>query len=573
MDALHSTDDPATQVLNSQGDKRTYLSEVLKQLDNNVQCADGNHFLLGPSSWSGISLIALGVVAILYVVEKLFFAQPLPKGVPFIREPPGATRFSLKTRWAYMTDCVNLHKEAYEKYLEKDQAVIIPGIGFRNDLLLPLSSYKWINTYDDSKLSASHAFAEFDQIEHSLGSDIYIKDPWQGTTVKNELNPLLDHLIEALNEEVGVAFDTYLGTTPGKWVEVNIYDVMKKFVAQANSRFTVGLPLCRNQDYLQTSLDINEQFIYTAGTGLASPGVLRPFTTRLAAIGLRWNLRKLGKIVRPIYDQRLEYLKRPQNGRDPDEPRDHFQIMLRYAQRERSHEFGDYQNTITRLATANFGSIHQSGFLMTNLILNILSSNKEFNTVSVLRNEFERVAHSDGNPDTWTKAKMAQLVRGDSAQRETLRLNNFGGRVLFRKALVNGIVTDTGIEIPNGCTLSCLSNAPMTSETKYEQANKFDPFRFSRVREQQIGMGKEAQGPPLTFVSTSLDYLPFSNGKHSCPGRFLIDFEIKIAMAYLLRNYDFELPPEYNGERPPTVYMSEAQFPPMEAKMRVRRKE
>lgn len=326
----------------------------------------------------------------------------------------------------------------------------------------------------------------------------------------------------------------------------------------------------RNQDYLHTSLEINEQFIYTAGIGLSSPGVLRPFITRLAAIPLRLNLRKLGKIVRPVYDQRLEYLKRPLTDRDPSEPRDHFQIMLRYAQRERPHEFGDYQNTITRLATANFGSIHQSGFMMTNLILNILSSDKEFNTVAVLRDEFERVAHSDGNPDTWTKAKMSQLVRSDSAQRETLRLNNFGGRVLFRKAMVDGIVTDTGIEIPKGCTLSCLSNAMMISEGKYEQAKKYDPFRFSRVREQQAG--KEA-GPPLTFVSTSLDYLPFSNGKHACPGRFLLDFEIKIAMAYLLMNYDVELPPEYNGERPPTVYMTEAQFPPKKARMRVRRKE
>lgn len=74
-----------------------------------------NGVLPEPSSWAGISLLSLGFVALLYVVEKLFFVQPLPKGVPFIREPPGATRFSLKTRWAYMTDCANLHKEAYEK--------------------------------------------------------------------------------------------------------------------------------------------------------------------------------------------------------------------------------------------------------------------------------------------------------------------------------------------------------------------------------------------------------------------------------------------------------------------------
>ncbi|KAK3951082.1 cytochrome P450 [Pseudoneurospora amorphoporcata] len=473
-----------------------------------------------PSSWAGIGLLSLGFVALLYVVEKKFFAQCLPKGVPFIREPLVATRFSLKTRWAYITDCANLHKEAYEN------AIIIPGVGFRNELILPPSSYKWINTYADDRLSASHAFAEYDQIAHSLGNDVFIKDPWQGTTVKNDLNPSLDNLMDALNDEVGVAFDAYLDSTPGEWVEGNIMDVMKRVIAQADSRFTVGLPLCRNQEYLQTSVDINEQFITTAGTGLASPGVLRP-----------------------IYDQRLEYLKRPRTDADPNEPRDHFQIMLRYVQRERPHEFGNFWNITTRVATANFGSMHQSAFMMTNLILNILSSDKEFNTVCVLREELERVAHSDGNPGTWTKAKMANIVRGDSMQRETLRLNTFGGR---------------------GCTSSVLSYAPQTSESKYEQAIKFDPFRFSRIREQQVG--KEG-GPPLTFVSTSLDYLPFSNGRHACPGRFLIDFEIKMAMANLFGNYDVELPTEYKGERPPTVWLTEAQFPPMDARMRVRRRE
>lgn len=333
---------------------------------------------------------------------------------------------------------------------------------------------------------------------------------------------------------------------------------------------TTHLPPGRSPEYLQTSLDINEQFVTTAGTGLASPGVLRPFTTRLAAIGLRLNLRKLGKLLHPIYVQRLEYLKRPRTDADPNEPRDHFQIMLRYAQRERPHELGDFKNITTRLAVANFGSMHQSAFMITNMILNILSSDKEFDTVSVLRDELERVAHSDGNPNTWTKAKLAKIVRGDSVQRETMRLHTFGGRVLFRKALTDGIVTDTGLELPKGCTFSVLSYAAQTSESKYEQSKKFDPFRFSRIREQQVG--KEG-GPPLTFVSTSLDYLPFSNGKHACPGRFLIDFEIKMAMAYLFGNYDVELPPEYKGERPPTVWLTEAQFPPREARMRVRRRE
>ena len=224
-----------------------------------------NGFLPEPSSSSGIGLLALGFVAVLYVVERLFFAQPLPKDVPFFREPPGATRFSLKTRWAFHTDCANLYKEVYDKvsletdpsffnrlkadssqYLLKGQAVVIPGLGFRNELILPPSSFKWVNTYNDKHLNASHAFADLNQAKYVLGDDKYIVDDWQGKIVKTDLNPSLDSLMDALNDEVGVAFDTYLGTNTGEWVEVNIYETMRRVIAQANSRFTVGLPLCKS---------------------------------------------------------------------------------------------------------------------------------------------------------------------------------------------------------------------------------------------------------------------------------------------------------------------------------------
>lgn len=49
----------------------------------------------------------------LYSLNTLL-SVPYPKGVPLLREPPGATRFSLKTRIAYYTDCASLYKEAWE---------------------------------------------------------------------------------------------------------------------------------------------------------------------------------------------------------------------------------------------------------------------------------------------------------------------------------------------------------------------------------------------------------------------------------------------------------------------------
>lgn len=59
------------------------------------------------------SIVVIGVIAI-YVIEKLI-GVPYPPDIPLIREPKGARRFSLRTRWAYLTDCQALFYEAYHE--------------------------------------------------------------------------------------------------------------------------------------------------------------------------------------------------------------------------------------------------------------------------------------------------------------------------------------------------------------------------------------------------------------------------------------------------------------------------
>lgn len=59
------------------------------------------------------SIVVIGFIAI-YVIDKLT-SVPYPPDIPLIREPKGARRFSLRTRWAYLTDCQALFYEAYHE--------------------------------------------------------------------------------------------------------------------------------------------------------------------------------------------------------------------------------------------------------------------------------------------------------------------------------------------------------------------------------------------------------------------------------------------------------------------------
>lgn len=62
----------------------------------------------------GICLICFAIFAVLYVINSFYLTIPLPQGVALIREAPGKSRFSLKTRLAYVTDCEAIFSEAYQ---------------------------------------------------------------------------------------------------------------------------------------------------------------------------------------------------------------------------------------------------------------------------------------------------------------------------------------------------------------------------------------------------------------------------------------------------------------------------
>ncbi|KUM65394.1 hypothetical protein ACN42_g1684 [Penicillium freii] len=102
--------------------------------------------------------------------------------------------------------------------------------------------------------------------------------------------------------------------------------------------------------------------------------------------------------------------------------------------------------------------------------------------------------------------------------RETMRLHSNTNRGVFRKVLVEGIKTEDGIELPKGAYVSFLGRPLQCNPETFEDSFKYDPSRFSRVREKAP---RDEKGRSITsnlsFVSTSPEHLPFGHGGHSCP--------------------------------------------------------
>ncbi|KAI0023348.1 cytochrome P450 [Xylariomycetidae sp. FL0641] len=528
--------------------------------------------------------LLVAVLLLFLVALNHAFAIRYPKNLPRFGRPKGKTSVSWRARWKYHTDNPPLFQDVYEKYSKRGRTVLVPNLAFKDEVVLPSNAIRWLITQPESKVSAHWAQRELIQPYYSLGHDKFGLDPWGGNLVKTELNSAMDNVCAAMNDELDVAIETHFGTDTEQWKDIDLYPAARMIVAQASSRFTlgdspVGLSLCRNPEYLKLCLEIADLLVLNAGVAGSSPNLLRPILGRLGSWPVRRKIRQLRGYFEPLYRERMAMLlpdattEKAQQHEHDHEPRDHMHMMLRYALRERRAEALSLDDMTRRLCVANFGSMHQTSIQAANLLLDILASDGAFGTVAALRDEAARVR---GRGEEGSRAALAAMIRADSAARESLRLHAFGTRALSRKVVAPaGVVTEDGVRLPRGAMVSVLARGVHTDAEVYgADARAYDPFRFSRQREGDDGGGGGGGGgkPSLSFVSTSAHYLPFSHGRHACPGRFIVDAELKMLLAAVLGRYDVALPAEYGGSRPPNVNVAEAYFPPEDARVRVRRR-
>ena len=79
---------------------------------------------------------------------------------------------------------------------------------------------------------------------------------------------------------------------------------------------------------------------------------------------------------------------------------------------------------------------------------------------------------------------------------------------VMRKALQDLRFSD-GTVVPSGTLIVAAAMSTHMDEENYPNAEVFDPWRFSNMREEEGEITKHQ------FVSTSVDYVSFGHGKHA----------------------------------------------------------
>lgn len=352
--------------------------------------------------------------------------------------------------------------------------------------------------------------------------------------------------------------------------------------------FNILIIAGRDEDYLRTIMSAIDGVVANAGITGFMPTFIRPFVAPIASYDTRKKLSKLEAKYKELFQERIKYMEANPTDTSKD-PVDLLQKMLRYAQKHRPEELATNQMT-RRLLMANLGFIYQASFAMSNMLMNIVESDVKHNTIEVLRNEAASflMANNSDPVAIWTKPNIAKMVYADSAARETLRLNAVATRALVRKVMVDGVNTDTGLPLPKGTLVSFVSQPLHTDAELFEDPNTFDPFRFVKMRKQsaQNARAKSMSDSPAaglehgggagpggehSFLSTA-NLLIFGRGRNACPGRFLVDYQLKMMISHLITNYDIKFPDNYNGKRPANRWLLEFIFPPNGVKVEVKRR-
>ncbi|KAJ2936513.1 hypothetical protein H1R20_g580, partial [Candolleomyces eurysporus] len=389
----------------------------------------------------------------------------------------------------------------------------------------------------DKYLSSVEAANEFWQAELTLHTD-EIGDNIQIPVIANTLNKSLGSLVPLVHDEAVLAFEEAFpfnredeeGSQDG-WKSFTISKPIMSIVGRVSNRILVGLPLCRNAEYINANIDYAVQVVVMSHILLAVPAFVRNFVNKLVS-PIPKQIKQITAFTQPLIDERKEQEERL--GEGYEKPFDFLSWLMDAARKYNKPD----RDIILRMMAVNFASIHTTSLTFTNALLTLLAHPQYIETI---REECERCVQEEG----WTKSAIDKMVFLDSFMKESQRVDVVAAILSNRLAVSDFTLqissdgdTDSseGVFIPKGTMLAGnYLDAHFAKEAwSGEDPDTFDPYRFMEIQKET--------GRQWNIATTSPNFLTFGHGRHACPGRYLAAQEMKLMMAYSVIKYDMKLP-------------------------------
>ncbi|KAM6493880.1 Cytochrome P450 [Amanita muscaria] len=402
-----------------------------------------------------------------------------------------------------------------------------------------------IRSASDDYLSSPEAGRERMHVDLILGAEFH-HNTHLAEVVKLPLTKNIGPKFADVQDEIVTAFNDNIKFQGNEWTTVIAYSTIMDIVCRTSNRMFVGLPLCRNPDYLQLNKQFTIDFVKTAIILDLFPSFLRSIAARLLP-DIRKNIERAKKHIEPIFNDRLKQDARLGKER-PDRPNDAISWLIEYLNPEQSNA-QHIRSLVIHMLLMNFVSIHTTTMAFTHVLYD-LATRPEY--VQPMRDEVEAVIQEEG----WSKNAIGKMRKLDSFVKESLRLSNSLFFAMQRKVMKD-FTFSNGVTIPAGNRIA----APFEY---YVDANNFDGFRFEKMRNGE-GMENKHQ-----VVSLDFNYILFGHGRHACPGRFFAANELKVMLAHVLWNYDVQM--ANGGGRPANRVFGQNSMPNPTAQVMFRKR-
>ncbi|KAJ6595156.1 cytochrome P450 [Mycena vulgaris] len=459
-----------------------------------------------------------------------------------------------------------LYTEGYRKYSKAGLVYVVPTWTRGPQIVVPPSMGPWIAAIPDEVLNAKDCTYDNVQFKYTVGHPEILANDMIDLLIKRELTRTTGTMNVELREEIDDSLDSMFGGD-GQWKQVGVFDSLTRTVGRVSSRVFVGKELCSNMEYVMSASDFARAVSVSGYVLHMFPKFMRPAISWLATMPNRRHSGIAMKHLQPLIAQRITDMRA--KAADPiypwEEPDDFITWMVRESfKRDTEHETSVYHLSY-RIVLLNFGGITTTSIMVVNAVLDIWSAPNAEKVIAALREEAERVLQE--HHGEWSKAAIAKLHRLDSAIRESARVSAIGGNALARRVKVDGFKLPNGLAVAKGSTIGVSMEGIHFDEEYYDHASVYDPFRFSRPREEALAAQKTHTNEDL--VTTSVKWLPFSHGLHACPGRFFAANNVKMILAQLL--LDYEIQPF--AIRPPNVAIGDMSVVPVTATMMIRKRD
>ncbi|KAK4141456.1 uncharacterized protein C8A04DRAFT_39069 [Dichotomopilus funicola] len=460
----------------------------------------------------------LAILAVVLVLQHVTSRSPLAH-IPVVGQELGGDE---KRRVAYLTRALELYGEGYKKFKNSVFRIVTPNKF--TVIVIPNNFLGELRKLPDDVVSFDDAIS---QSMHAKYTKLPLGETLVPHTIKTSLTPSLARLNPAIAEEVEDSIRNELPPCDD-WTPININRKLLRIVALVSGRIFIGPELSRSEEYLDAAINYTIELMEARRALDAVRPLFRLFIgNRIPEVRrLDERLVQADKFMRPVVAARRALP-------DHEKPDDMLQWLIDGQGKFR-------QLTTERLARTqlglSFAAIHTTTLTATNVFYSI-AAHPEY--IPELREEIRTVlADSNG---VFTSPALQSMKKMDSFIKETMRLYPAGASTFQRK--VNKTFTlSNGQVIPAGVVIEVPAAAVGLDERVFPNADKFDPWRFARLREEARASGEVEGAARNQFVSVSAEALTFGFGRHACPGRFFAANEIKMVLANFVLNYDVKLP-------------------------------